>query len=62
MVDDQIAAILRRKGGIHSVRMIASGWEMMRTMIRGQIRRANPGWDEREIERAVSQRMANGST
>jgi hypothetical protein len=62
VVDDRIAEILRRKGGAHSVRMIASGWDLMRTMIRSQIRRANPEWDSRRIEQAVSNRMAHGTT
>jgi hypothetical protein len=62
VVDDRVAEILRRKGGKHSVRMIASGWDLMRVMIRGQVRRAHRDWDERQVERAVSERMANGTT
>ncbi|MFI5380909.1 MAG: hypothetical protein ACHRHE_16545 [Tepidisphaerales bacterium] len=62
VVDDRIAEILRRKGGMHSVRMISSGWCLMRTMIRGQIRRANPERDSRRVEQAVSDRMAHGTT
>lgn len=62
VVDDRVAEILRRKGGIHRVRMIASGWNLMRTMIRGQVRRAHPDWDSRQVEQAVSERMARGTT
>jgi hypothetical protein len=62
VVDDRVAEILRRKGGRHSVRMIASGWDLMRTMIRAQIRRAHPQWDARQVEQAVSNRMAHGTT
>jgi hypothetical protein len=62
VVDDRIAEILRRKGGMHSVRMIASGWDLMRAMIRGQIRRAHADWDADRVERAVSDRMAHGTT
>jgi hypothetical protein len=62
VVDDQIADILRNKGGKHSVQMIASGWDLMRTMIRAQIRRSNPQWDTPQIEKAINDRMSHGST
>ncbi len=62
VVDEKVAEILRQKGGVHRIRMIASGWDLMRTMIRGQVRRAHPDWNDAQIEQATSDRMANGST
>jgi hypothetical protein len=62
VIDDMQAEILRRKGRMHSVEMVFSGWRFMRSMIRSQTQRMHPDWSDQQIEREVSRRMANGTT
>ena len=62
VVDDQIAAILRRKGGAASVEMIASAWRMMRDILDAQIRAKHPAWSAEAVTAEVHRRLINGST
>ena len=62
VVDDQVAAILRRKTGPEKIRMVAGGWTLLRAMHAFQVRRAHPDWDEKQVQAETSRRMANGST
>jgi hypothetical protein len=62
VVDDAIAAILRRKSGIEKIRMVAGGWPLLRAMHACQVRRAHPDWDETLVQAETSRRMAHGST
>jgi hypothetical protein len=62
VVDDAIAEILRQKSGEEKIRMVASGWTLLRAMHTFQVRNAHPNWAEEAIFAEVSRRMANGST
>jgi hypothetical protein len=62
MVDDAIAQILRRKSIAEKLRMVASGWPLLRAMYASQVRRAHPDWDEKAVQTETSRRMSHGST
>jgi len=62
VVDDEIAAILKRRGGAASVEMIGSAWRMMRDVLDAQIRAQHPTWLEDEVNTEVRRRLLNGST
>jgi hypothetical protein len=62
VVDDDVAAILRRKSGTEKIRMVAGGWALLRVMHASQVRRDHPDWDEELVRAETSRRMAHGST
>jgi len=62
VVDDLVAAILRRKTGAEKLRMVAGGWPLLRAMHASQVRSAHPDWSELLVQAETSQRMARGST
>jgi hypothetical protein len=62
VLDDAVARILRRKSGEEKIRMVASGWPLLRAMHAFQVRSAHPDWTEQQVHAEVSRRMARGST
>jgi hypothetical protein len=62
VVDDLVADVLRRKSGAEKIRMVASGWTLLRAMHAVQVRHAHPDWMDEQVRVEVNQRMADGST
>ena len=61
MIDEELAAVLRRKTLTERVAMIFAADRTMRLRIEGHLRTRHPGWSDAEIAQEVARRMSRGS-
>ena len=61
VVEDEMAAVLRRKTGAQRLRIVdalyRSAWNLIETNVRG----SHPDWDDRQVRVAVAARIAVGT-
>jgi hypothetical protein len=61
VLDDAMAAILRRKTPTERLTIAFRLWTFAQQMVRETLRRDHPEWDEAEIGRHVARRMSHGA-
>jgi Rv0078B-related antitoxin len=61
MVDDAMAAILRRKTEAERLAIAFGMWDFAQQMIRANLRREHPDWTDEEVRRATARRMSHGA-
>jgi hypothetical protein len=61
VMDDRVAAIMRRKTPGERLAIAFGMWRFVRDMIRANIRRDHPEFSEDELKRAVARRMSHGA-
>lgn len=61
VVDDAIAAILRRKTPAERIEMAFGCARLVRLVIEGQIRTIHPDWNDEQVASAVARRIAGGT-
>lgn len=62
VVDDAVAAILRKKTPAQRVAMVFDCNATMRKMVAGRLRARHPDWSDSQIQQAVAQRMTRESS
>ena len=58
VVDEEMAAVLRRKTGAERLRIASDMVEAARRMMSSHLAAEHPDWDERRIQEEVSRRIA----
>jgi serine/threonine protein kinase HipA of HipAB toxin-antitoxin module len=61
MIDDEMAAVLRRKTGIERLTIAFRMIDSARTMIGAQLRHAHPDWTAEEVATETARRIAHGN-
>jgi hypothetical protein len=61
VMDDQIAAVLRRKTPQEKLAMAESMSRMARDLIRDKLRFDHPDWSDDQIARETARRLLNGA-
>jgi len=61
VLDDALAAILRRKTPTERLEIAFRLWTFAQQVIRETLRRDHPDWDEAKIRRHVARRMSHGA-
>ncbi len=61
VVDDAMAAILRRKTPAERLAIAFRLWTFAQNMVRETLRGEHPDWDEAELARHVARRMSHGA-
>jgi len=60
-VEDQMAAVLRRKSGSERLKIVDALYRTAWRLVEGNIRAEHPDWDDRHVRRAVAERIAGGT-
>lgn len=60
MIDDEVAAVLRRKTGAERLEIAFGMIRSARAMLESHFRTQHPDWDEEKIQREASKRIASG--
>jgi hypothetical protein len=61
VMDDAVAAIMRRKTPGERLRIAFGPWTYARDMVRASVRHQHPDHTEDEVRRAVARRMSHGA-
>jgi hypothetical protein len=61
VVDNAVAAVLRRKSGGERLRMVDALYRSARRLIEANVRLTHPDWDAAATRREVARRMAGGT-
>ena len=61
VIDDDWAAVLRRKTPAQRVAMIGQAHKVAKAMLRASIRRGHPEWDDTQVNAAVARRLLGGT-
>jgi hypothetical protein len=61
MVDDAMAAILRKKTEAERLAIIFGLWKLARDLVRADVRSQHPEWGDLEVDRAVARRLSHGA-
>jgi len=61
VVDDQVAAALKRKTPAERLAMVFEANRTMRALIAGHLHSTHPEWDEDQVQAEVARRMLHGS-
>ncbi len=61
ILDDRVAAILRRKTPAERLEMTFAMWRLAQELVRGAVRAEHPAWSEEEIRRETARRMSHGA-
>lgn len=60
MIDDEMAAVLRRKTGAERLEIAFGMIRSARTMLENHFRTQHPDWDQKRIQQEASKRIASG--
>ena len=60
MIDDEMAAVLRRKTGAERLEIAFGMIRSARTMLENHFRTQHPDWDQTRIQQEASKRIASG--
>ncbi|MGL4554125.1 MAG: hypothetical protein ACRC33_23425 [Gemmataceae bacterium] len=58
VMDDAVAAIMRRKTPAEKLAMLDDMWEFARDLVRAALSKEHPAWSPEELAQAVARRMA----
>lgn len=61
MVDDAMAAVLRRKTPAERLAIAFGLWRSARTLLRGQLASLHPDWSTAQLDREVARRLSHGA-
>jgi len=61
VLDEALAAVLRRKTPAEKVQMIAAAHRTARQLIRAGVRHQHPDWDDVRVEAEVLRRLTRGT-
>ena len=61
VVDEAVAAVLRRKTPAEKIKMIADCDRTMRRLLGNHLHSEFPNWDEGRIQREIVRRMSHGT-
>ncbi len=61
IIDDQMAAILRRKTDAQRLRSVDAFWKSARAIIRAAIRTEHPEWNLPAVNQEIARRISNGA-
>jgi hypothetical protein len=61
IIDDQMAAILRRKTDAQRLRSVDAFWKSARAIIKAAICTEHPEWDSQTINHEIARRISNGA-
>jgi hypothetical protein len=61
VVDEMVAAILRRKTPAERIAMAAASHRTARAMLTARLRAQNADWTDERVEEEVARRMSRGS-
>jgi hypothetical protein len=60
-VDDEVAAVLRRKTGAERLAIASAMYASARRMIRSTLRAEHPDWAQEQIDREAVRRLSHGA-
>ena len=60
VVDDEMAAVLRRKSGAERLRIANGLFRTAQRLIRSRLRAEHPDWTEQQITREIARRISHG--
>ena len=58
IIEDDLAAVLRRKTGAERLKIVDMLFECVQGLIESNVRAAHSDWDERRVSREVAARIA----
>ena len=61
IIDDQMAAVLRRKTDAQRLRSVDAFWKSARAIIKAAICTEHPEWDLQTINQEIARRISNGA-
>jgi hypothetical protein len=61
VMDDRVAAILRRKSNAERMAAVDQMWCFARDMIRANLQHEHPDWTEDQIDRMTARRLSHGA-
>lgn len=61
VVDEAVAAVLRRKTPAERIAMVSQGWTVAVQWVRAAVWSQHPGWDEARVAAEVRRRMSRGA-
>jgi len=61
VIDEEMAAALRRKTGAQRLAIASGMFAAARRMLLCHLRSVHPSWDQRQIEREAARRLSHGS-
>lgn len=61
MIDDAMAAILRRKTEAERLAIAFGMWDFARDMIRANLRVEHPDWTAKQVQREAARRLSHGT-
>lgn len=61
VIDEEMAATLRRKTGAERLEIASRMFGSARRMLLSHLRSVHPDWDQRQIEREAARRLSHGA-
>lgn len=61
MIDDQMAAVIRKKTGAERLRIASGMFASARRMLINHLRAEHPEWQEDQISREAARRLSHGA-
>ena len=61
VVDDAMAAVLRKKTPAEKIELAAGCYRLMRALVEGGLRTDHPDWDDAQIASELARRMSRGT-
>lgn len=61
MMDEQTAAIMRKKTPGELLKMMDEMWQFASRLVRSQLHADNPGWTDEKLQRETARRMSGGA-